>query len=470
MTCAARASLLALLLIALPGARADDTSRLPDAVALQAAMQKAIEKAEPSIACILVARGDDRHGFDPEKADFVPEIYGSGVVIDEKGLVLTNEHVIRGATARYVRLPGEKGGFASLLAADQRSDLAVLKIDQRLIDQRLLTAKPLALGHGEKLRKGQFVLSLANPFAAGFRDGSPSASWGIISNLRRRAPLDVREERNTSDKPLNQFGTLIQTDARINLGCSGGALIDLDGKLVGLTTALAALNGSETPGGFAVPLDVGVRRIIDRLRQGEEVEYGFLGVRWDPGRIVRRGDGVFVECMAGGPAAAANIPATCLILAINGHRIRDVSDMTFYISTALAGTTVKVEWRGLDGGLSQTSEVKLAKLYIAPERFIATKRPPLVGGLRVDYTSTLASRLADPFGRQAIPRGVVVREVQPNSPADKAQIQVDKVITRVNGKEVATPTDFYLAVDAATGGTLELTIQGRSDKVRLPLR
>jgi S1-C subfamily serine protease len=461
----ARASLLVLFLSALPLVRADDTSPLPDAAALQAAMQKAIERVEPSIACILVARGEDRREFNPEKADFVPEIYGSGVVIDKKGLVLTNEHVIRGQTDLYVRLPGEKGGHASLLAADQRSDLAVLKLDPRM-----LPVKPIALGHGEKLRKGQFVLSLGNPFAAGFRDGSPSASWGIISNLRRRAPLDFREERNTSDKPLNQFGTLIQTDARINLGCSGGALIDLDGTLVGLTTALAALNGSETPGGFAVPLDVGVRRIIDRLRQGEEVEYGFLGVQFNGDRMVRRGDGVFVACMPGGPAATANLPANCLILAINEHRIRDLSDMTFYISTALAGTTVKVEWRGLDENRSHTSEVKLAKLYLPPERFIATKRPPLVGGLRVDYTSTLASRLADPFGRQAIPRGVVVREVLPNSAADRAQIQVDKVITHVNGKEVATPTDFYLAVDAATGGTVELTIQGRSDKVRLPLR
>src|SRR5437879_1241782 len=115
-------SLILLLLTSLAGF-ADET-RLPDAAALQAAMQKAIERAEPSIACILVCRGEDRRGFAPERPDFVPEVYGSGVVIDEKGLVLTNEHVIRGAnrTGLYVRLPGEKGSYATVYAADQRSD------------------------------------------------------------------------------------------------------------------------------------------------------------------------------------------------------------------------------------------------------------------------------------------------------------------------------------------------------------
>src|SRR5262249_15808239 len=143
-----------------------------------------------------------------EKQTFVPELYGSGVVIDESGLVLTAEHVIRGATNLYVRLPGERGGYAEIVAADQRSDLAVLKGD----DPRRGAFKAIALGQGEKLRKGQFVLSLANPFAAGFRDGSPSASWGIVSNLRRRGPLsegELRQEIQT-DKQLSQFATLIQ--------------------------------------------------------------------------------------------------------------------------------------------------------------------------------------------------------------------------------------------------------------------
>lgn len=459
-----RATSLLLLVAMSSTGRADESTRLPDAVALQAAMQKAIERAEPSIACILVARGGDGRRFEPEKPNFIPELYGSGVVIDDKGLVLTNEHVIRGATGLYVRLPGEKGCYASVLAADQRSDLAVLKLDAPLP-----ALKAIPIGQGEKLRKGQFVLSLANPFAAGFRDGSPSASWGIVSNLRRRAPSKETKEEPLAAKPLSQLATLIQTDARLNLGCSGGALIDLDGNLVGLTTALAALSGTETPGGFAVPVDANFRRIAHKLRQGEEVEYGFLGVGYTP---ASRGEGVPIqEVKVGGPAAAAGIQPNCLIVSINGQRVRDWDELSFHVSTALAGTTVKVEWRSMSGGQLIVTNVTLAKLYIPPEhfRFIATKRPRAVGGLRVDYTSTLASRLAHLFNNVPIPRGVVVREVEADSPAEKSQLQVDRVITHVNGRPVASPADFYLAVDAA-GGALELTIQGRAEKVRLDLR
>src|SRR5260370_41573613 len=106
-------------------------------------MEKAVEKAEPSVACILVGRGKDDRDFEPEKQDFVPESYGSGVVIDEKGLVLTNEHVVRGAAKLYVRLPGKSGCYAKLLASDQRSDLAMLQLDKKV-----LPVKGIPLGDG----------------------------------------------------------------------------------------------------------------------------------------------------------------------------------------------------------------------------------------------------------------------------------------------------------------------------------
>jgi S1-C subfamily serine protease len=461
-----RVSGVLLLLSGLAVARADEPSRLPDVTALQAAMQKAIERAEPSIACILVTRAEGGGGFAPEKPNFVPELYGSGVVIDETGLVLTNEHVVRGATGLFVRVPDEKGCVASILAADQRSDLAVLKLNVRGRQ-----FKAIQLGQGEKLHKGQFVLSLANPFAAGFRDGSPSASWGIVSNLRRRGPLSEMELKGElqNDKSLNQLGTLVQTDARLNLGCSGGALIDLDGKLVGLTTALAALNGSETPGGFALPMGKNVRRIVEKLRRGEEVEYGFLGVWFSQNPPAGLGGAAIDRSIPGAPAAAAGLPTNgCVIVSLDDVPVRDQAELSYLVSTTLAGNTVKVGWRST-GGVS-SARVKLAKMYMPTDRFVATNRSPMVGGLRVDHTSTLARGVPIPFHDAGIPSGVVIREVQPKSSADKAQLYVDKVITRVNDQLVYSPADFYLAVDAATGGSVELTILGRAEKVRLDLR
>jgi S1-C subfamily serine protease len=463
---AMRASSL-IVLLSWASARADDSPRLADVTAIQSAMQKAIERAEPSIACILVTRGKDKREFAPEKPNFVPEIYGSGVVIDSAGLILTNEHVVHGATGIYVRLPGEKMmSYASIYASDQRSDLAVLQLDSKLPG-----LKPIPLGQGEKLRKGQFVLSLANPFAAGFRDGSPSASWGIVSNLRRRAPLLSRKDQELpSDVPLSQFATLIQTDARLNLGCSGGALIDLDGKLVGLTTALAALNGSETPGGFAMPIDHGVRGIIEKLRHGEEAEYGFLGVQF-PRETSYSGPGVMIaQLVPGGPAENSGMRIDrygCVILSIDDIPSRDRNELSFLISSRPPGTPVKVESRPINGGVSEFSRVTLGKMYMPPDRYLASKRLPAIGGMRVDYASTLAHLFA-PDGR-AIPRGVAVREVEQKSAADRAGLTVDSIITQVNGRNVETPADFYAAVNAAKG-TLELTVYGRKDRIQLETR
>src|SRR5205823_6616810 len=143
---------------------------------------------------------------------------------------------------------------ADIHAADARSDLAVL----HLIRPLTLTALPL--GDGGRVRKGDLVIALSNPYAAGFRDGSPSVSWGVVSNLRRRVVNSTREVDYR--KPLREFGTLIQTDARLALGCSGGALVNLDGELVGMTAALAAFAGSDVTGGYAVPFDARFRRII----------------------------------------------------------------------------------------------------------------------------------------------------------------------------------------------------------------
>jgi S1-C subfamily serine protease len=500
--------LLALLALTGPG-RCEEPARLKEVEALQEVVQQAIARAEPSVACVLVSRSagyrrwaappaadppgqlgrfdsslprqrlttgiasdDEKRRLDRTLRDLdlslpgtVPESYGSGVVIDEAGLVLTCAHVVRNATKIYVRLPGHRGSWADIHASDPRSDLAVL----RLLD-RVPGLRPLPMGDGSRVAKGQFVLALANPFAAGFRDGSPSASWGIVSNVRRRAPGNPNEVER-SRLTLHHFGTLLETDTRVNLGCSGGALLNLRGELIGLTTALAALSGSEAPGGFAVPLDAGMKRIVDKLRLGEEVEYGFLGVRLR--QDGPRGRGVpLVSVDPGTPAKRAGLQTGDYILSVDGTPVHDNDDLFLLVGIQLAGTEVRIEAaRGSPEGPRRICRPTLAKFYV-PGPVIASRRPPARGGLRVDYTSILTQRTNPPPWGRRLPPGVLIREVQPNSSADKLQLQPDKIITHVNSRPVTTPAEFYQEM-ARAQGSVDLTLinfEGRSERVTLDTR
>jgi serine protease Do len=485
-------------------ARGEDRPVLQQALALEQTVQELIKQAEPSVACILVSRSEDYRrlfhdeppadepgklgGFDPNgkhlqptlpsprrrrflpdverqtddgtrrfdlsHPQYVPEAYGSGVVLDGKRLlILTNYHVVRDATKVYVVLAGGKGSYADIHAADPRSDLAVLRLE----DESLAPMPEITAGDGGAVRKGQFVISLANPFAVGFRDGSPSASWGMVSNVRRRAAGTTEERDSQLQRPLHLYRTLLQTDARLNLGCSGGALLNLRGELIGLTTARAALAGTETAGGFAIPLDAATKRIIARQREGEEVEYGFLGVTSAPEG--RRREGLPVRgIVPGSPAQRAGLRAGESILSINDIPVSDPDDLFLTVGTLLAGSEVRVEVRGKP----QTVPVTLAKFYV-PGKVIASKRRPLVRGFRVDYTSVLW--MQGYYGGQmqaanaGILPGVYVSEVRSGSRAATAHLQVNDVITQVNGQAVESPADFYAAVEkVADGAPLELTL------------
>jgi S1-C subfamily serine protease len=480
--------LLVLLAAAVPAA---DPPLPPEVLAVQNAITGVIERARPSVVCLLVSRSDGYKQFDalPSAAEpgrlgpfdserlrpdaerrndrtrlalinrldlaspgHIPESFGSGIVIDEAGLILTNYHNVREATKVYVRLPGGKGSYADIHAADPRSDLAVLRL---LAPPKDL--KALSLGKGEDVRQGQFVLTLTNAFAAGFRDTGPSADYGIVSNVRCRQEFPPGPDTPDPDrgrKLYHFYGSLIQTNAHLNGACSGGALLNLKGELIGITSSLAATTNSDAPGGFAIPTNAALRRIIDTLREGREVEYGFLGVTFE----TRRGEDEsrrITGITSGSPAEHANIPPNQYIVKIDGTPIKSYDDVSLAIGAALAGRTINLELAPTPNGPTHKYPVKLAKYYI-PGPVIASERPPAVGGLRVDYASTLIKSSA--ASQLPIPAGVVVREVLRGSPADKASIQVDQVITRVNGRAVMTPDDYYKVVGSSTG-PLVLTLK-----------
>ena len=489
------------LIVVLGGAAhasAQDDADLRQAKALERTMEKNIELNESAIACILVSRSElyaefgqgpdkDRPGklgifdfptlqmndrFKRETAEkqmhwpklldfthpgFAPKAFGSGVVIDADGLILTNYHVVQEATKIFVRLPGGKSGYADIHAADPRSDLAVLK----LLNPNALPLKAISLGDADKLKRGHFVLTLSNPYAIGFRDGQPSASYGILSNIGRRAFTNLKEEDRV--KPFQFYATLLQTDARMNLGCSGGALLNLSGELVGLLTSVAAIQGGETPGGFAIPISPPMRRIIETLKRGEEIDYGFVGV----GFAERSGNGkIGVRLTTVGPGSPAQVDANLLIddiiLRVDGHSIRETDDIFVHIGMHLAGTKVKLDIKS--GDEERTAIVTLSKLYV-PGKAIAssTGSRPVRRGLRVDYSSLVVQR--HPKWAK-IPKGVVISEVQPGTSAERAALKTGDVITHVNGLLVTTPALFYQAV-ADARGPIELTLFGDTQTKKL---
>jgi S1-C subfamily serine protease len=504
-------------------ASGQERSALKDALALQETLRDVIKRAQPAVASILVSRSDEYRrltgyeppaddpgrlgAFDPKRdlpastepdrgwrvggrrpfwqrvtddpvqkydlshPNYVPEAFGSGVVIDgEKLLILTNYHVVLDATKIYVRLPGDKGSYADIHAADPRSDLAVL----RLIDEKhsIGVLPQIVFGDGAAMQKGDLIVTLANPFAAGFREGSPSASWGIVSGLHRRGASLMSSEEEVPFTPskglLPLRGTLIETDARLNLGCSGGALLNLRGEMVGLTTARAAISGSETAGGFAMPLDANFKRVIDRLKQGMEVEYGFLGIAAQSGS---RGDGLLIggdairdnsrggAVTSGSPAARAGLTDGQVIKSINGVPMHEFDDLYLLVGTLQAGSEARLEIEGR----RDVTRVELAKSFV-PGKIIVSKKPTAVRGIRVDYTSVLFlqsqfNNFRRFMGGGGIQAGVFVREVLPDSPAAKARLKPNEIITQVNGEEVDSPAEFYKAAQKIAPGTpLELTL------------
>ena len=478
------------LLAALAGVvRADPPA---EAVALQKAVHQLIDAAEPSIACVLISRSEKyeqlgegptaiatgklgeftpgRHvkfgdgarrelvkRLDLERPDTVPEAFGSGVVIDDRGLILTNFHVIDRATKIFVRLPGAaRGSYADILAADGRSDLAVLKMIRPPAD-----LKAVPFGDGGKVRKGDWVIALANPFAAGFKDGSPSASWGIISNVRRRVAGPADEVKRA--KPLAQYGTLLQTDARLNLGCSGGALLNLDGKLIGLTTSLAALAGGEAAGGYAIPLDTNVKKMIEILKRGEEIEYGFLGVTVNTGGT--RGRPWVSRSATSRPVSRRPVPACSAATSLSR------STATRSASRTICSSTSPRRWPGRtprSRSAAATGRGRSRPGWPSRATPSQSSRPTGRGpvfGLRVDYASTLSIDTNPP-------EGVLIREIEPGSQADKKKELKDwadrarLIVVAVNGKPVPTPSDFYREAAGKGSVTLDIVDAGRESTRR----
>jgi len=481
--------------------------------AFQKQLVTAAATAGPSIACIVVSRSEHYPkaagqaespgklgAFDPKaflKADPTPERvqlaktldlsdpktipdhgYAGGVVIDSAGLILTPYHAIDGATKIYVYLPGGAGSYADIHAADARCDLAVLKLTnppEKLTPIKFAEVRTRDVGLDRAtVFTGKLVILMANPYSSTFRLDQPSAAFGSITNVRYR----LRNPDGQADTPAEKLashykcGTLLEHDVRVNGGVTGGALLNLDGELLGLTTAAAVVYNRAIGPGYAIPADENFRRLVEVLRRGEEIDYGFLGVPLprDTSTPI-----ILLGVTLNSPAHIAGLRERDVITRINGHPAASYDDLLLHIGSALAGSKIKL--RVSRAGQERDVEVTLAK-FPNDRPHIASVRPEPVFGLRVDYGSIHPVDPPNPrFDSSRIASGVCVREIIPDSPADKRFKALGDdpkrwFIIQMNGATVSTPAEFYKAAKAQK--KIDLTLvdprdpAGRERELTLP--
>lgn len=490
-----------ILLLAVPGfvsvasdARGQQRDNYRAAMALQESLVDAIAVAQRSVVAIARVRKGQRGiagqlprgGFPlqgtpapllsvaPTSPDFVPQEFATGVVIDRQGHVLTNYHVLgnpdlndyyvwvqrRPFRATRVEVPQE------VRAGDPWTDLAVLKISADDL-------QPITFGDASRLRKGMFVVALGNPYGIA-RDGQVSASWGIVSNLRRASTTGDQASRFSAEvQSLHQYGTLIQTDARLDMGTSGGALVNLKGEMVGLTTSLAALSGYEQPAGFAIPVDDSFRKTVETLKQGRVPSFGFLGVQPENLPLAERQAGKIGAQVAyvvpGTPADRAGLREDDIITHLNGLKIFNRNTLFRELSRLPVESKVELTVQRRDPLLNRlrTTEIAavLSKKYVEAGRQAYARVPdPQWRGLRVEYPSALPPQWITEGPEAIDPKGcVAVLDVRRDSPAWKAGLRRGQYISHVGTRRVTTPAEFYAAVASeAEEVSLHLTVpQGR---------
>jgi serine protease Do len=355
---------------------------------------------------------------------------GSGMIIDPTGLVLTNNHVVKGATEVRVRTADGTDYTATVKGTDPETDIAVLQLHD--VKEPLPAAR---LGRSDRLRVGDFVIAIGNPYGL-----TLTVTNGIISAKSRVIGIG----------PYDEF---LQTDAAINPGNSGGPLFDLDGNVVGINTAISA-QGQNI--GFAVPIDL-ARSLLPQLVEKGKVVRGYLGVgTQDMTAELARGLGVnatrgalvaIVE--ANGPGAKAGIKDGDVIVGVNGRPVEGAAQLSRDLAVVAPGQQVQIRYER--GPRTEETTATLAEPPSSPEdRGEGEGQPREEGSLGL----TLHPLPSD-FGREVgVSQGALVTAVEPGSRADDAGLEPGDVIVEADHEPVAGPRDLMAIVRAEPKASL----------------
>ena len=380
---------------------------------------------------------------------------GSGVIIDEQGYILTNEHVITGADKVTVTLPDGRKFEAEIKGSDPRSDLAVLKIEAR----RLPVAE---LGDSSLVQTGEWVVAIGNPFGYLVDSPEPTVTVGVVSALQRSLP---------SQK--SGYLDLIQTDAAINPGNSGGPLCNLEGKIIGISVAIFSTTGGYQGVGFAIPSN-SAGAIIGDLKKGKEIAYGWMGVviqdvTEDLAKyfgITDEKGALIAQIVKGSPADKAGLKAGDVVRKLNGKAIKSTKDLIVVISRIPVGRRSDVVVvRGKEEHTftieigKMPSEEELARLKGVPAEKQEGQEIATVKWRGIEV-APITEAIARKFGIAADEEGVIVVNSMQGSPAYEATLRVGDVITSIDEKEVKTIEEFEKITNAIKGDILVYTDRG----------
>ena len=371
---------------------------------------------------------------------------GSGVIVSPEGYILTNNHVVEGATDITVKLYDKREMKAKLVGADPRSDVAVLQIQATGLTS-------MKLGDSSRLRVGDIVLAIGNPFGL-----DETVTMGIVSATSRR---------NTDIVPTDGYADFIQTDAAINPGNSGGALVNARGELVGINTAIYSGTGGNLGIGFAIPVNM-ARGIMEQILTTGKVSRGYLGIMIQDvtpdlatAFKLSSSEGVLIgDVSADSPGAKAGLQKGDVVVAVNGQPVADAQDLRLRVSQIAPGSTVRLDL--VRDAQRRQLTATLAELPETVARATGPNAPePSEAGLEGLQVGTLTPDIAQQLELPATVRGVVVTNVDPNSSAADAQIQRGDVIQEVNRRPVANVQQFRTAVREAGNQPILLLVNRR---------
>nr|WP_298681930.1 Do family serine endopeptidase [uncultured Dongia sp.] len=347
---------------------------------------------------------------------------GSGVIVRTDGLIVTNNHVIKGADQIRVVLNDKREFEAKVIAAEERLDLALLKVDTKG------EALPiLSIRDSDELEVGDLVLAIGNPFGVG-----QTVTSGIVSGVART---------NTG---IGDFGYFIQTDAAINPGNSGGALIGMDGKLVGVPTAIFSKNGGSVGIGFAIPSNM-VAAVVNAEGNGGKLIRPWIGAAGEAVTVdiakslgLARPIGVVVQQLyAKGPAERAGLKPGDIILGVNGREVEDPEGLRFRLATLPVGQTATLNVSRKGEPIDISVNLIAPPEDPAPHETLLDGRQPLSGALIVD----LSPATGDDLNINAWD-GVAIAKIKRGSIADRVGFESGDIIVKVNDSKIAAVADL----------------------------